>query len=79
MEPNATKPELDAKSPIGNGVDTVEYKEGDTVNATIETADMTNADAGQINISASEENLSAKFKNPQNQQGTQVGEYSDQK
>ncbi len=65
MNPNyATQPDLDTKSPVGNGINKPVYKNGVEELISTKSADMTNASTN-INQSASEENLSAKFKNPQ--------------
>lgn len=64
MEPNATKPNLDTLKPIGNGVNAPQYQDSDTNNVTVKTADVHNSDT-ELNITASEENLSRKYKYPQ--------------
>lgn len=61
-----TKPELDTKKPVGNGVNAPSYGGGATLIPT-KSADMKNSDT-QINISASGENLSAKYKYPRKTQ-----------
>lgn len=64
MNNYATKPDLKTKRPVGgNGVAAPEYKEGETVIIATKSADMTNSSTN-INQTASGENLSAKFKNP---------------
>lgn len=57
------KPSLDCKYPVGNGVSKPEYKSGGTDIIATKSADMTNMGT-EINITASQENLSAKFKYP---------------
>lgn len=58
------KPKLDCKYPVGNGIEHPTYQNGDT-NLIPSNASANFTDAGtDINISASEENRSAKFKNP---------------
>lgn len=63
---------------MGNGIDTVQYHAGESRIISTMSADMTNSDTN-LNVTNSEENRSAKFKNPQNKQGIQVGEYTGQK
>lgn len=65
MNPNyATQPDLNTKKPVGgNGVEAPVYKNGVADIAKVMTASTTNPDTN-INQSASTENLSAKFKNP---------------
>jgi hypothetical protein len=58
-----TKPALDCKYPVGNGVSKPEYKSGGTDIIKTKTADMKNSGT-DINITASTVNLSAKFKYP---------------
>lgn len=77
MEPNATQPNLDAMKPIGNGVTAPTYQYGETNIISTKSADMTNSST-DLNISASTENLSAKYKTPRNNQDTGIM-YSDQK
>lgn len=57
------KPSLDCKYPVGNGIHAPGYKEGGTTIIATKTADMNNTGT-DINITASQENLSAKFKYP---------------
>jgi len=71
------KPNLDAKSPIGNGVKTVQYHEGVSAIAGTMSASTTNSST-TLNTTASTENLAAKFKYPRNTQDTGIM-YSDQK
>lgn len=66
-----TKPDLKTMKPIGNGVNAPVYKEGETVIIATKSANMTNSGT-DLNISASNENLSAKFKNPRNRQDTGI-------
>jgi len=63
----ASKPDLQAMSPIGNGVKTVSYHDGETTIISTKSADVTGSDTN-LNTIASTKNLSAKFKNPQNKQ-----------
>ena len=72
-----TQPSLNAMKPMGNGINAPVYHDGETTIIATKSADMTNYDT-TLNISASTENRSAKYKNPQKTQGKQVGEYSDQ-
>ncbi len=71
-----TKPNLDAMKPIGNGVNAPVYQDSETVIIATKSADMTNSDT-DLNISASTENLSAKYKTPRVNQDTGIM-YSDQ-
>jgi len=59
-----TKPTLDTKKPVGNGITAPVYKNGETVLIATKSADMTNSDSTTINSSYDQANLSAKFKNP---------------
>lgn len=56
------KTELNAKS-TGGVIGTPGFNESGDDYGTVKTADTTNADAAEINIIASEENRSAKWKN----------------
>jgi hypothetical protein len=58
-----TQPNLDTKKPVGNGVTAPTYKNGVANIISTQSADMTNAST-DLNVSASTENLSAKFKYP---------------
>lgn len=71
-----TQPNLDTKKPVGNGVNAPVYENGEANIITTKSADMTNSDS-TLNISASEENLSAKYKYPRNSQDEGLT-YSDQ-
>lgn len=62
----ASKPNLDTKKPVGNGVSAPVYAGQTTIIAT-KSADMTNSSTN-LNQTASTANLSAKFKNPRNKQ-----------
>ncbi len=74
---NATQPDLQARQPVGNGVTGAVYHGGETMNASVRGADTTNSTT-TLNTTASEENRSKKFKNPQvKQSGGML--YSDQK
>ena len=72
----ASKPNLDTKKPVGNGVSTPRYMDGVPSLAKTMTADMTNSSTS-LNTTASVENRSKKFKNPQVKQDTGLM-YSDQ-
>jgi len=65
MNPNyATQPDLKTKKPVGGtGIESPQYKDGVAVLATTLTAPTTNPGT-TLNGTASGENLSAKFKNP---------------
>lgn len=54
---------LNAK-PTGGVVGTPVFNEGGDEFGKVKTADTKNTDAAEINITASTENLSAKYKNP---------------
>lgn len=72
-------PALDARKPLGNGHDTTVYHEGETPIVTVKDADVKNSDKDIVqNISASEENLSAKYKYPNRSQDTGIMD-ADQK
>lgn len=71
------KPDLDAKQPIGNGVNGVEYKEGESTIIATKSADMTNSST-DLNQTYDQTNRSAKYKYPQNKQDKGIM-YSDQK
>lgn len=57
-----SKPTLECKYPVGNGVSSPEYA-GATEIISTKSADMKNSGT-DLNQSASSENLSAKFKHP---------------
>lgn len=60
-----TNPALDTKKPVGNGIDAPVYQQGVAKNGVVATtADVTDSSTN-INQTSSDENLSAKFKNPQ--------------
>jgi hypothetical protein len=60
----ATQPNLDTKKPVGgNGIDAPVYKNGVATLATVMSAD-TKDSSTNMNQTASSENRSAKFKNP---------------
>lgn len=63
LDPNITQPNLDAKKPVGNGVNAPVYANGVANIIATKSASITNSDTN-INQSASSENRSAKFKNP---------------
>lgn len=71
-----TPPNLDAKSPVGNGVNTVQFHNGVSTIIDTYTADMTNSSTS-LNIKASEEDRSAPDY-PEISQDTGLM-YSDQK
>ncbi len=65
LDPNITQPALDTKKPVGgHGVEAPVYFNGVASIAKVTTAPTTNPSTN-INQTASSENLSAKFKNPQ--------------
>lgn len=67
LDPNITQPNLDTKSPVGgNGVEKPAYMNGVANIAT--TMSASTNQGTNINGTASNENLSAKFKNPQAKQ-----------
>lgn len=55
------KTNLDCKYPVGNGVAHPEFKDGETTIIGTKSADMS---GGMVSTTASSENRSAKFKNP---------------
>jgi hypothetical protein len=59
----ATKPNLDTKKPVGNGITAPQYKTGVSNIIATKSADMTNAST-DLNGTYDQTNLSAKFKNP---------------
>lgn len=59
-----TQPDLNTKKPVGNGVNAPVYKNGVEQIASTMSADTKNSGT-DLNGSASSENLSKKFKNPQ--------------
>lgn len=61
MEIKVTKPGIDVKKPVGNGITTPQY--GNPNPPVVRSADMKNKDT-DLNQTASSENLSAKFKHP---------------
>jgi hypothetical protein len=67
----ATQPDLKAMKPLGHGISGVGYKNGVDELAKTKSADMTNS-SSTLNITASNENLSAKFKYPQAHQDTGI-------
>ena len=72
----ATKPDLKAKKPA-EVIGTVGYHDGVSEIVGTKSADMTNSST-TLNTSASNENRSKRFKNPQVTQDTGLM-YSDQK
>jgi len=63
LNPNITQPSLDTKKPVGNGVTAPAYDNSVANIIATKTADMRNTGTN-LNQTASNENLSAKFKNP---------------
>lgn len=55
------KTKLDCKYPVGNGVSTPVYQDGTTL---IPNSQPSMANPGELNQTASNQNLSAKFKYP---------------
>jgi hypothetical protein len=62
LDPNITQPALDTKKPVGNGITAPAYFNG--VANIIATKSASTNQGTDINGTASSENLSAKFKNP---------------
>ena len=56
------KTALNTKDPVGNGIQAPQFKTGGTTIIATKSADMNNAGT-DINITASNANLSAKWKN----------------
>ena len=73
----ATKPDLKAKKPA-EVIGTVGYHDGVSEIIGTKSADTTNASANTLDTTASDENRSAKFKNPRVRQDTGLM-YSGQK
>ena len=70
-----TKPSLEAKQPVGNGVHAPQYQDGTTIIST-QSADTTNSST-DLNQSYDQTNRSAQFKNPRKtqDQGAGQGQY----
>lgn len=65
LDPNITQPELNTKKPVGgNGIEAPVYFNGVADIISTKSADITNSQTN-INQTASPENRSKKFENPQ--------------
>jgi len=63
MKSNITKPSIECKYPVGNGITKPVYQNGPSNLITTKSASMKN-EGTDITGTASEANLSAQFKNP---------------